>query len=205
MDRSLSDARALQNIPVRKYADLLVKANRSDSIRPALYTTCLPTMPLTHIPAELPVNTAARLMHHYFLPAAAFAAKQDPGVKPADNLQRITSLYAALTRLHLDNPNKLPLLYLDLERLRFAVTNYSGNDKDSLYPQALRNTLETYKNLSDAALAGAALCDYTFQENNTLQQKEQNRIQALAISREVQKRFPVQMAPGNVPPLSSRS
>lgn len=147
---SLSQAEALQGIPVQDASLLLVQAAGSPSYRPTLYdllahkaltfftnSESFLTQPQT--PFHLPANQA-------FLPARQFVEVGFTSPDSTDRLFQATRVFQSLLAFHLE---RLPastdaLLDLELKRFAFAHEHAQGIQKEDLYKRALENTAQAY-------------------------------------------------------------
>lgn len=139
---SVANREALKQVKISRYYDILYKGdNYSQLLRPTLFDF------LAHRALDFLVNDAA-----YITDAAYNFSMSNPivfGSNKAfvgfvfDNQNTDTrKLFALhllqdLTNAHLYDPYPDALIDVDIKRLDFAKNNYSGNDKDSLYLNAL--------------------------------------------------------------------
>jgi uncharacterized protein YfaS (alpha-2-macroglobulin family) len=151
-DRALQPAGLLQQTRTENWSPLIVKGN-TPGIRPTLYDLIAHMAIAYYSSGQANLGNASEenstTMPAAFAPAPVFIqAHVDTAKMP---INKALLLYQELTRLHSRLRSNAAFETIDIERIQFAYSNYTGQDKDSLYVQGLRARINAEKQGTIAA------------------------------------------------------
>lgn len=131
----------LKDLPVSAIDPLVVKGENTEGLRSSLYDLLAHEV-LNYYSRENNFLTEPAYQFYvddpeYFAEAKTFAGKQIVARDTASRKLAALHIFQELTKMHLDDVNPDALLDLDLSRLRFVYQNFVGEDKNSLYLDAL--------------------------------------------------------------------
>ncbi|WP_198666813.1 alpha-2-macroglobulin family protein [Taibaiella helva] len=146
---SIAGRTALQEIPVEKYAPLLVEGVNTRKLRPTLYDLLIfRAIAFFENDEKEVINPAGQFQIEgplWFEDAARFSEVKVKVKNPESLHFQALRLYQEVIAFHLKDAQPDGLIDADLQRLRFVYSNSANADKDSLYLAALQRLRQRYE------------------------------------------------------------
>ena len=166
-NRSVSRSEILQKVPLKRYDNILTRADGSKIYRPTLYDF------LAHRALEFFTSGESGLTRpgeQYSLDHPGYLGNNNAflgmEISTPDTMSLLfhtMRIYQELTRFHLHDADPRALLEITLNRLRFARNNGHGiADRDLLYLQMLEELSEIYKSHSYYTWIRYQVADYYY-------------------------------------------